>query len=260
VRDTVREWLPAAATLHDAVRAPVEASVGAWSRRWFAAPGCDAATITPVTGVRSDAGDAPWRVHGSTVATRLARGMTGRLAERALGRRPEGHAPTAGDRRVLAAFAERIVADLAAELETRGFVAAAEAPPGEAADPFGPLGGALVRVGDGRETLVSAAIPREALVRVCKAGLPPRAAQDRPARSIAVVAETAVRIEASLGSARLTLAELRGLSPGDVVVLDTLLDAGVELSPAPGCGAPALRARLGELGERLTLTLQPEVG
>ncbi len=208
---------------------------------------------------RRDADGGPWQSHGAAVATRYPRSTAARVVERALGVRFEGLTLTAADRHVISALSLRIAADLARSIETsigleRDDVAASHA---SDTDPWGPLGGVTVMVGDVRGPLLCAAVPLETVAAICKSGLgPPRRSAAPLADPRKAIGSTLVRVDATLGRAHLKLAELRALAPGDIVVLDSGVDGGIELTLSDADTSVA-HAKLSEHQGRLALTLQP---
>jgi len=226
VTQAVQSWLPDTALAGPRVRGAVSEAVSAWSTRWF---------------LHRRIGVTGWRMRGDTSATSAWRGPRGLVAVEegqrgrarmlgwALGAGDDPLAQTPADRLVLDAFLARITDDLVAELEAV-FDTTAQAP--SSPEPAG-RGKAAVLVdladADGAQ-LVSIALSREALVALCKATAPSR----RPATDVLAprrraAAATPAAIEAVLGRVRITLHDLQGLAPGDVLILDTPLDGTVEL-------------------------------
>jgi hypothetical protein len=257
VSERVREWLPLEAVSSDGIRRKIDEVSSAWSARWLGDESAVVASVSATPSPRRDDNDGLWSIHRAAVATRFSRSMTARLVERALGVRFEGLALTDADRRLVAAFSRKMAEDLAVSLEVMlGLEGALLAQPLTVPDPWGPLGGVTITLSNIRDTLLTVAIPREAIVGLCKAGLQ-RASTPRlrPAGRTEAIGPTSVRVEAVVGRARLTLAELRELAAGDIIVLDNDLGSGVELA-APGVDAALARASLGETQGRVTLTLQ----
>jgi flagellar motor switch/type III secretory pathway protein FliN len=259
--ERVREWAPLqAAASSDVVRRKLDAAVAAWNDRWFPSGRLETSLTVTRAGRRADNGGA-WRASGDGgVATSYPHAGADRLALRALGVRFEGLTLTAADHSVISALSRRIADDLALTIE--GGLAGHPAPrapsafPGddEAADAW--HGGVTLTVADIRGPLLAAAIPLEQLAPVCKAAMGSPRQSSRPlADPRDTIGPTQVRLDAVLGRAHLKLAELRSLAPGDVVVLDSTIDDGIDLS-LPDFGACVARGRLGERQGWLTLTLQ----
>ena len=257
MRQDVREWLPTGAFEADDVRSAIADVVDQWSRRWFAAAPLAVAKLAFTPGGLPQDSDGAWTIHHQAVAVRLSRMMTGRLLERALDISFDGLVLSEVDRRVLVVFTQNVVADLAASLERLiGDVGERRSPPATIADPFDAFGGVVVHLTDGRDPLLSLAVPFQAMVKLCKSRLTaPRRRGKAPARIAAALAPTHVTIEATLGRARMSLADLRGLAPGDVVVLDAALEDGGEIALVNSNKAIA-RAKLSQVDGCLALTLQ----
>ena len=71
---------------------------------------------------------------------------------------------------------------------------------------------------------------------------------------VSAIGATEVQIEARLGRAEISLADLRGLRTGDILVLDTAIEQGASLSVA---GQQIARASLTEVDGRHALSVQP---
>jgi hypothetical protein len=257
VTDRIRDWLPLEAIAGDSVRERLGVWASAWSERWFPGGGGAISSLTATPGGQRADGDGPWTVHRTAVATRFARSTTARVVERALGVRFEGLVLSAPDRRLIADFSRRVAEDLAVSLEAVLDISGAELePPQSLVDPWGPLGGATIAISDGRDHLLSVAVPLERMIRFCKAGLSSTPAASEAAKPMRLaLGPTIVTLEANVGRAQLSLADLRGLAAGDIIVLDNDLEAGIELS-LPSVDAAIARASLGETDGRVALTLQ----
>ena len=106
--------------------------------------------------------------------------------------------------------------------------------------------------------LVWLAVPAAVLAPATRASLmPPRPSERAPTPIAEALSERTVRLEVVLGTARLGLAELRGLSAGDVLLLDRPLAEPASLQLAPG-GRVAARAHLVEVEGRMALALTSE--
>jgi hypothetical protein len=254
----VRDWLPIGAAAGELVRSTVTRAIVQWSERWFASGGLGVGSVSAVCGGEraGDEGD-DWRIYQTRVAIRYSPSMASRLLDRALGMRLEGLPFTESDRRVLSSFTQRLIEDLAVSVEIElGVKGEPQEQPRFTADPLHPLGGAIVRFSDGRDQLLALAIPLDVIATLYKSELPKSGAKrdDLTSLSVALRPEDIV-LEATIGHARMSVLDLRGLEPGDVIVLDTCIDRGGEIALASG-GLPFARVGVGEDGGRLALELQ----
>jgi len=251
VNQNVVDWLPMGAVTSDAVRVKLEGAVDDWSRRWFAR------TSVGVGAVRSRAPGAlgeDWRIPHQIVAVSHTPRALARLANWALDARLDLLEPTETDRQLVGLFEPRLLDDLVSSVEDA--IGGPQQMNGAAPD-WSRLGGVEISLADSNGgALLTLAIPLTALLPLTKASLP---ARTRPRTGLEPIGKalhpTVVTVEASLGVAHVTLDELRGLSPGDVLVLDRRIDQGVELTLA-GVDGPLARAGLSELEGRLALILQ----
>jgi flagellar motor switch/type III secretory pathway protein FliN len=150
-----------------------------------------------------------------------------------------------------------MIADLAARIEAAFGARAGAAPESvQVQDPWS--GGsealcAIVAEASGAEA-VRMGIPLERAVAFRRGNMAPRRQRAAPASREQAIGTTRVDVRARLGSASLALAELRGLSPGDVLILDRGLEEPAEL--LAGRDDQILgRGRL-DAAERITLILE----
>jgi flagellar motor switch/type III secretory pathway protein FliN len=256
VTEAVRDWLPLGAVLSGRVRATVGEVVADWSRRWFADGGIELVTVSTSADARRDDAEGEWRVFRAAIAVKRLRALSPRLLKRALGVEVEGLVLTGVDRRVVTAFVQRLLDDLVVNLE-QAFELKGEMrdAPMTVADPFGPFGGLVGLVADGRDRLLTIAIPLAEIVGFCKSGLPAPGPRDELPSLAAALASTSVTIDATVGRAQMSLADLGDLAAGDVIVLDRALASGVEICIDQSDVAIA-SATLSEADGRLAFTLQ----
>jgi len=253
------DWLPADALVGPAVRDPIERAVAEWSSGWFAGRADLRLTaLEPRPPLwAAELGRAAWHRRGAAVSLAVPPPALSRLRGKALDMRNAVRPETERDAALLRGFEARMVADLAARIETAlGICGRAATDASPAADPW--AGGAaalcaIVAEPDGAEAL-RLAVPLEHAIAFRKKGLPPARRRPRPTRRDAALAHAKVRIGARLGSAALTLGEFRSLAPGDVLVLDRGLDQPVELLADGGTQCFA-RGRL-DRSERMTLIVE----
>lgn len=247
--EKLQDWLPPEAAERSAVRAAVEPVVAEWAAHWFAR-----GDLRLFDWALADEGraafEAGWRACGGGLEATCSTRAATRLAGLGLDLRMEGMDLAERDRLLVATFARQIVDDLAQRLR-RLMVR-----DGEPSQVPGAGRRIIACVADGSDVLFSLSIPVALLLGLCRRTLPKakppgRIASDR----LAALGRSTVRLEATLGTATLSLAEAKGLAAGDILLLDrTLADAAdLSLIQSPGIVA---RGVLTETEGHLALVLQ----
>jgi flagellar motor switch/type III secretory pathway protein FliN len=206
------------------VRALLEEAVAAWSTAWFTS------RQLTITGARAVSGALPTRpdrpVFGTTTGIGYSARAVARLLDWALDTRLDEVTITPADQQVLDGFERRMMEDLASRLEAA--IGAAKADKDAAA---ASLGGLEATIGDGAAgDLVTFTLPLHVLLPAIRGSF---RAPSRRASLQAIggaLAASPLVVDAVLGHADIRVSDLHGLAPGDVLVLQTPLDAGVELS------------------------------
>lgn len=253
----VCDWLPLEVVDREPVRTAIAGAISEWAAAWFGAPRLSASRFTPTRSGRPDDA-AGWRVHRKALAVSCSGRAMGRLLDWALDADVEQLSLSPADRRLVEAFEGRLMQDLALRVETAlKMDGELKSQPLSVDDPYGRFGGLNVEVTDDRGgVLLSLAIPFTDLLPTCKASLP---AIRRSAVKLdtlrSALADAALPVKATLGAARIALADLHSLAPGDVLVLDTALDDGAALSLG-GSAHVFAAARLTDHEGKMTLTLQ----
>jgi flagellar motor switch/type III secretory pathway protein FliN len=227
----VREWLPREAMDAAPVRNLVAATVDAWSCKWFAACRVVATGFeTLQSGARCRASG--WRVHGSAIALAAGAPAMIPLAALALGGEPGRLVLSEVDRDIIGRFTTRIAADLALSLEQALGLDPADSAGDVPAENVLPDGGLLFAIANGSDApILHGAIPTAALAAFLRSVLPPARRPRSPMSLLAdAVGATPVKVEASVGATSLSLGELAGLAPGDVLILDRPVAAGAALA------------------------------
>lgn len=251
----VLDWLPLSVVAREPVRAKITAAVSAWSGAWFSPPRrLHATRITPHNGEAAPQGRA-WRVPRQALAVSCPRPAATRLLDWALDADAQRLSPTDADRKLIEAFETQIFADLCARIERA--LGIEDQSKNDPTSPYGPLGGLSIEIADEQgDTLVWLALALSDVLPACKASLPQRS---RPVEKLSglrsALADTVVSIEVVLGSASLGLADLRTLTPGDVLVLDAGLEDAASLTLADSHRSVG-RATLTHTDDALALTLQ----
>lgn len=244
-----KDWLPAEAVERDAVSAAAEAVVAEWAAHWFARGEFRLASWGLASADRAP-GEAGSRACGGGVEATCSTRAAMRLAGLALDARAEATDLDERDRLLVSAVARQIVDDLAQRLRRLG---GREGPPLETTS-----GTRLVvaAIAEGADVLFSLAIPLPLLLGVCRRTLPkPPAATRIEGERLDAVGRSAIRLEATLGTAVLSLAEAKGLAPGDILLLDRTLGDAADLTFAQSPGVVA-RGVLTETEGQLALVLQ----
>lgn len=231
----VRNWLPPEAAIAPRVRDALEGVVDAWSGKWF--PGIRAELSRVEAYATGRAGD--WLVHCGAVALPVDGPEAIRLAGLALGADTENLILSEPDRDIVGRFAAVMLADLAATLSSViGLGPGGADAPVPTPDPLAGESGIELHICDAAgRPLVRAVIPLSALVPFIKAGIPARRGPEL-ARIDGPVGRTATRLDIRLGGARLSLGDLAGLSAGDVLVLDRIIETGASVSLSTGERTP----------------------
>jgi flagellar motor switch/type III secretory pathway protein FliN len=228
VTDTVSNWLPRDAYGADAVKAALAGIVADWSAAWFAR---HAVTISAVRAGREalvPARSGGLSVEGYPVRAELSESGEQHLLEATLDVDLSANPPNGKDTTLLKAVAAEAVEDLVKALNN-GL---------EAGNPTGPTVGAkqiniiLSVAGNAMMTLM---LPEHSLVSALKARLgPPAASATALVSRVAALSTTRVVAEGLLGRAEIEVSDLKGLSAGDVLLLDRSLSEPVELRLVSG--------------------------
>lgn len=253
----VRAWLPDEALVGPEVRAPVEAAVADWSHAWFAGRASLRLTaLEPRPPLwAAELGASAWQRHGEALWIASPAPALSRLRAKALDMAATPRTETPRDAALLRGLERRMLSDLARAVERALGIPSAAAPPAPGTgSPGAECLCAIIAEPSGAEA-VRLAIPREPVAAFRKARMSPPRRRDRPAPRGAALAGARLSIEARLGTAQVTLEELRALAPGDVLLLERRLDEPAELFAA-GETEPFARGLL-DAAERMTIIIQP---
>ncbi len=251
----VRDWLPVGVLERESVRVAANDALELWSKRWFSNAAFVAGGIKAVSGSapKVDA-DAEWRASRGSVFVSLSKRARSRLLDLALDVHMTDMTLSDPDRTLLALFEQKLIDDLADSLETLiGLTAPMTA--AQHTDPFLGAGGAILGISDqGGGPIGLIAIPFEALLPLCK----PEPARRRTTAKLEKISNAAgpteLQVEIILGAVEVGLDELRGLAPGDTLILDKALVDPAALHLAK-CDASFASARMVESDGRLTFVL-----
>jgi flagellar motor switch/type III secretory pathway protein FliN len=254
VSGTAPAWLPIDVAARDEVQSAFGRALSDWSAQWFVRPpllvtGCWATRHPDET-----CAGAAWKRPNAAVAVSCPARGAARLAGWALDADLQRAPRRPADRRLVRVFERALVDDLAARAE--GALGVAAAPGGLPPPPLGPMGGVIVAISDeAGEELLRLAAPMEVLLPLCQASLPPPPPADRMGKVVQALSGADLTIEARLGVAKITVGDLRGLAPGDILMMEQDLTEAVEVFLA-GTNAEFARGKLLDLDGQLSLTLK----
>lgn len=243
-------WLPVETVARPQVRALLEEAVAAWSAAWFTS------RCLVVTGVKSLAvavharPDRP--IFGTATAIGYSARAIARLLDWSLDTRLDELTILEADQQVIDRFERRMMEDLAVRLED-----AIGAPEAGKAEPAASLGGLEATIGDEASgDLLTFTLPFQALLPAVRRSLPPPSQRQGLDTLDKAIAPSPLSVDATLGHADIHLSDLHGLAPGDVLVLQTRLDAGIGLSLA-GASASFGRGVLTDIDGHRAVTIEP---
>lgn len=238
----VKEWLPKDAFTDDAVKAILAAPLEQWSGAWFLHRTVAISRIRMGQG-RTVNASASRQFQGALAVAELPETAKRQLLDAALEFSLAEQILSEDDGRVLDLFAAKIAEDLIARLDA--------AFSGEKANARGPRVSFAVSLSGA--DLFEISIPQHVLVPVLKSRLSaPRKSTQAPRSRMKAFGPTALTVNGLLGRAELAVEDLRGLAPGDVLVLDRALNETVELR-LDGSNRNIGRGRLDRAGDRVSI-------
>ncbi len=201
--------------------------------------------------------DGDWRQARPAIAVRVRDGATARLIDTAL---DAGHSPlssTTADERLLEAFGQRLMEDLFAALEdSLQLESWSDNTAEQNAAAFTGYCLQVVLTDSLGTDMMGLAIPFEALIPVCVTCLGPRHSLPVQLDSLTgALGPTSVNIRARLGSVSMPMADLSGLAPGDILVLDKALEDGVDICVAEAA-RPFAQAEITQANGQVALVLR----
>jgi hypothetical protein len=201
------------------LRDAIDRALALWSGDWFAERRLRVRTLRAAQTAPVDI----WRLSARGVALCSSERARARLLDWALDRPADPAAPTPAHRDILTGVETAMFDDLVERMAP----SAAAASTGPSIQPApAPGGGAEIIIEDDQAgELVLVWLPVALLAPRLMAVLPP----PRPGVALTALTQalsnTPVAVEATLGYAELSFTDLKGLAPGDVLVLETRLDA-----------------------------------
>jgi hypothetical protein len=219
-------WLPLDAMMGETPKAAAAAGISAWSSRWFASTRVGVSQVTRMStpnpfGFRERESLDPFHIiyADQGIARMLAHALDCDFAELVRGDL---------DRKLMRDLKHKIVSDLG---ETLSAIFTTTTRKGAAED--GWIGFELI-AGDGHPILTITA-PSSLLADFVHNALPAASGEMQLLSPLtSALSPTTVALSVSIGRAPLTLTEMAGLAPGDVLVLDRHLQDGAFVVPASG--------------------------
>lgn len=255
----VRDWLPIDVVSRDEVQAILRQAVADWSARWFSKRRISLASYAPAAGGHEGkTAEGGWRVYRKEVAVHCPAAATSRLAGWALDARPDDAVATEGDRRLVEQFGRKLLQDLAATIELAlELVGEFCDQPLRIEEPYDRMGGVILSLAEGQGVeLLKVGVPLHAVAPLCRATFKPTT---RGPAVLEILSKalwpTPVIVEATLGQANISLADLQTLEPGDVLILSTALDQPAEIALS-GSARVLARGKLSDTDGQIALTLQ----
>jgi flagellar motor switch protein FliN/FliY len=227
-----KPWLPRNALEQGFARSVLADAVQAWSKEWFAR---ETVRLDALTGFRGAPPPGPrcgqWRAQGALAICSNPAART-KLCALALGLGEPTQHLSPRESAILDALEQRMIDSLIERLIT----ALAGGRSGVSGPAPAPRDGgvmATLAANDGA-ALFAIAIPFELMLAGAKMALSAqrraRAPLSAPGGRLRALAPTALRLEADLGAARLSVGELKDLEPGDVLTLDRAIVEGATLT------------------------------
>lgn len=214
----VRDWLPREAFAANLVTAALSGVIDEWASVWFSDAGALRIEVEGADGVLSSPSGAA--IDGQAVTASFD-GYGKRLVlEMALGLRFDRPSLNETDHKLLDSFAIRLFRDLVERLDRHMEATVTNGSASHMAT--------VVLSGAGGD-LAHLRVSQPALIPLIKAciGVSKHALEPVPYQQ--ALAATPVVLEAVLGKATLAMGELKGLAPGDVLVLDRAVDGPIDL-------------------------------
>jgi flagellar motor switch/type III secretory pathway protein FliN len=225
-----RSWLPPGAAMPRAAQGAVMDMIDAWSRAWFAREGLGAlGSFVRLAEVRTALRKTTWHACEGGLAIGLPQGGVVALGALALGVEDRADRP-ATDAELL----DRVGGECLDDLKTRAATLfALEASGWSSSEATSAPDEAVHQLTIGtpaRSVTLILQLSASLFARFVRARLPLPPKTGPLGDAGAALAPLAARLSAVLGSCGLTVSELSTLAPGDVLVLDSALDARLPIA------------------------------
>lgn len=224
------DWLPSNASDDSRISDLIDQSVQLWSKRWFARVGFGFSQLaTHKRGSRAATGKVVWKPYDSGMAVGLAEGTHNALARMALDGRKDNTGLSSNDQSLLDKYAKAILSDLVYALAE----ALAIKPQGAGAATGSFDDGEYLEINlknGAAGPVVKIAMASNVIVPLLKSFAQSQARGAPVSVPISALIEAErLAVRSVLGSAVMSVADVRSLGIGDVIVLDTKLDDPVDL-------------------------------
>lgn len=216
-----RSWLPVGAELPATLNEAVANLVHVWSLRWCAGARYDVSGFDSHD--RTDSKN--WRVLDDVLALEYSDETLRRLGLDMLGLEATSSSVSPADKTFLSKLGERAIDNFKSELAVLVGCRSGNAWMNRFPSDF--RHGTVVSDAGGHR-LIGMALSESLGNRLIRAALPP--APVKVGSGVGALGAISVRLAASVGDCRLTIAELDALTPGDVLVLDRPLSADFALA------------------------------
>lgn len=246
-----RPWLPAAAHDRLTLADDIAGVVSVWSEQWWSIG--QLRLDRPPSADTQPAAGLSWR----KVASGLAIGVQDRAFLTGLLGEPVPEAPcTPADEKLLDALRDAAVGDLRQRM-----LKILQLNPAEAFSPrtardhevVRPFSGTIVSaVG---ESVLGFSIAADAIVRLIKGDLPPLSVRPPLDRLVSAVEVQRLSLAVSVGRCPISVRDLRGLAPGDVLILETAVDQPLPII-IDGAATRVASGHLSRSDSGLALTLK----
>lgn len=254
-----RAWLPDGAIRALDLDAKLAELTRDWSGKWFARQ-----TVRPLETLAPDApatGEDAWLALERDLAIGLAAGGRTALFGLMLNVEVPDMPRSAEDERLIAEVTQACLDDLCRRLAEAfrldGSVRWSRRAVGDRPAIDAPL--TCTFGSSPRTPLLRLVVAGDAPVGLAKVGLPPPVRAERLAGVAEGVARQDVALSAHVGRCALSLADVAGLSVGDVLVFERAVDAPLDLV-VDGGGTPVARCTVARADDRFDLTLLTAIG
>jgi hypothetical protein len=257
VSGAVRDWLPLSALEDERIGDTVDLAVRRWSERWFAQSRSSVrrpVVRSPESGASTN--DGSWLGFEELIAFSGSETLVPAIATLVLDLPRARQQFTAMDAKLVNLFGVKILRDLADLLASALELGVGHCGWGPVDDPSARDGGLQFSIGDDTAgPAFTISIASSSLVAMRKAMIgSPVAKQAAQVPFSAALAEETLAFSAPLGVSRMKLSEARSLQLGDVVALDTKLDAPISMI-APTSGRTIGEARVEQQSGRAVLVM-----
>jgi flagellar motor switch/type III secretory pathway protein FliN len=239
-----RPWLPKDALSGPSARQVLSDLIRTWSETWFSGAAA-AVSAVRICGQTRSAAAKGFEIRGTYAALAMSGSGKQCLLEALLDVKLSEQTRNDCDSHLLDALAIEVGQDLIGRLDA----VSAGSPDSSGETEIG------MTIAIGKDEILDLVVSEDLLVPLLKARLGGARAFPQPPGSRAdALRRTSLTARAVLGHADISLEEIRGLSAGDILILDRTLDELVELRVASN-GPPVARGTIRRNGDQLSIQL-----